>query len=132
MGRVIHKDMKGGLGGGGSPATLTAFVLISMLEAGVDKDVSMEDDLFLVADHHIRFCVCLSIPLSVFKSTSLKSVMLSRQSVLLSTQSVMFSRQSVMLSRHFAMLSQTVCHFVSDSPSYCPDRWLSRQSVDVV
>ena len=34
VGRVLHKDMKGGLSGDAqSPATLTAYVLIALLEA---------------------------------------------------------------------------------------------------
>ena len=41
VGKVLHKAMKGGLSqGGSSPATLTAFVLAAMLEAGIDKQVS--------------------------------------------------------------------------------------------
>ncbi|ELT94944.1 hypothetical protein CAPTEDRAFT_228650 [Capitella teleta] len=36
LGRVIHKDMKGGLSDGAvSPATITSFVLIAMMEAGI-------------------------------------------------------------------------------------------------
>ncbi len=43
VGRVIHSDMKGGLSeGGANPATLTAFVLISLLEAGVPPTVSVQ------------------------------------------------------------------------------------------
>ena len=44
VGRVLHKGMKGGLAQGGSgTATLTAFVLISMLEANIPSTVSMVD-----------------------------------------------------------------------------------------
>ena len=40
VGRVIHKEMQGGHGNGGDPMrTLTAFVLIAMLEAGIPRDV---------------------------------------------------------------------------------------------
>ena len=40
VGRVLHKSMKGGLANGGSDATLSTFVLISMLEAGMPRSVS--------------------------------------------------------------------------------------------
>ncbi|CAL4111582.1 unnamed protein product, partial [Meganyctiphanes norvegica] len=34
VGKVFHKGMKGGIAGSGSPVPLTAYVLISLLEAG--------------------------------------------------------------------------------------------------
>jgi len=37
-GRVIHKEMLGGLTGEGSPAVLTAYVLIAMIESGINKE----------------------------------------------------------------------------------------------
>ncbi|XP_071524050.1 alpha-2-macroglobulin-like [Panulirus ornatus] len=36
VGKVIHKAMKGGIGGKTRPITLTAYVIISLLEAGMD------------------------------------------------------------------------------------------------
>ena len=40
VGRILHKSMKGGLASGQSPAGLTAFVLIAMLDSGIDRQVS--------------------------------------------------------------------------------------------
>ncbi|XP_074651835.1 murinoglobulin-1-like isoform X2 [Tubulanus polymorphus] len=38
VGRVLHKDMKGGLSGGSSTVGLTTFVLMAMLEAGLGSE----------------------------------------------------------------------------------------------
>ena len=41
VGRVLHNDMKGGLADGdGQSATLTSYILIALLEAGVNASVS--------------------------------------------------------------------------------------------
>ncbi|CAH1797987.1 unnamed protein product [Owenia fusiformis] len=37
VGKVLHKDMKGGLSDGGSGSTLTAYVTVALLEAGLNK-----------------------------------------------------------------------------------------------
>ena len=40
-GTVIHKEMQGGLGNSGQPIALTAFILVSLLEAGINRSVSI-------------------------------------------------------------------------------------------
>ena len=39
VGRVLHKDMKGGLSDGDADVGLTAYVLIALLDAGVSPKV---------------------------------------------------------------------------------------------
>ena len=53
IGRVIHKDMKGGLASGGeSPATLTAYVLAALLEAGTLPQVGWDGLRYIVSLTH--------------------------------------------------------------------------------
>ncbi len=53
VGKVHHKDMKGGLAEGGG-AALTAFVLSALLDAGVSKQDQMVQDALLCLSAQVR------------------------------------------------------------------------------